>query len=101
MRADELELELKLLEDIEVRPFMAHEEVAIGALVEIELNGQNRNYFISPTAGGTMLNIDGEGILVISVFSPIGSEVLGLLVGDVFELETPKETRTYTIKGVK
>jgi transcription elongation GreA/GreB family factor len=101
VRADELELELKLLEDIEVRAFMPSDEIAIGALVEIELNKNNRKYFISPTAGGTMLNIDGEGILVISVFSPIGNAVLGLITGDSFELETPKETRIYTIKGVR
>jgi transcription elongation GreA/GreB family factor len=96
-RVEELKLEKQMLEEIEVRKFEADEDVAIGAVVKLEHNGKLRSYFISPTAGGTILDIDGP-ILVLSVFSPIGSEVLGLNVGDEFELETPKGNRLYFIK---
>ena len=43
---------------------------------------------------------DGESILVISVFSPIGAEVLQLKAGDEFELETKSDPREYLIKSV-
>ena len=99
-RLEELKLELKLLGEIHVRDFSSDDEVEIGAIVLIELNGQQRHYFISSTAGGTLLDIDGAAILVISVFSPIGSEVLGLKIGESFELETPKETRIYTVRKI-
>jgi len=100
VRVTELEQELQLLEEIKVREFKPDEEVAIGALVELDLNGFVKKYFISPTAGGTMVEADGESILVISVFSPIGAEVLQLKAGDDFELETKGDPREYKILSV-
>lgn len=100
VRVAELEIDLQMLEEIKPRAFKETEEVAIGALVELELNNQSRKYFISPTAGGTLVDIDGEAILVISVFSPIGSEALSLKVGEVFELETKTTPREYKIIGI-
>lgn len=99
-RVEELKLELQLLEEIPVRDFAADEEVSIGALVDIEFKGQTRKYFVAPTAGGTMLNISGTPILVISTFSPIGDAVFSTHVGDEFELETPSETRTYRVVSI-
>lgn len=96
-RVEELKLELQLLEEIPTRNFNIFEEVAIGALVDIEFKGQTRKYFVAPTAGGTMLNIDGTPVLVISTFSPIGDAVLGVKAGEEFELETPNETRIYKV----
>ncbi|PJB54641.1 MAG: hypothetical protein CO099_00390, partial [Bdellovibrio sp. CG_4_9_14_3_um_filter_39_7] len=43
----------------------------------------------------------GNSILVISVFSPIGQAVIGLNVGNEFEVETPQETRAYEIVAVQ
>lgn len=100
VRVSELEHDLEMLEEIKVREFSPDEEAAIGALVELELNGNSKKYFISPTAGGTMLQIDGEVILVISVFSPIGAEVLQLKAGDEFEIETKGDPREYLIKSL-
>jgi transcription elongation GreA/GreB family factor len=97
-RAEELKLELQMIEEMPVKDFSADEVVGLGALVEIEFKNVGRTYFICTTAGGTMLNINGLGILVISVFSPIGDAVLGLKVGDEFELETPQEVRVYKVK---
>lgn len=99
-RVEELKLELQLLEEIPVRDFFKNEEVSIGALVDIKFNSQVRKYFVAPTAGGTMINIDGVTILVISTFSPIGDAVFGTKVGEEFELETPQETRVYEVMGI-
>lgn len=99
-RLGELEQELQMLEEIKVREFDSNEEVAIGALVELELNGHKKKYFISPTAGGTMVEAAGESILVISVFSPIGAEVMQLKAGDEFELETKADPREYKVCSV-
>ncbi len=99
-RLEELKLKLKMLEDIELRSFKKNDEIAIGALVELEINQRTQKYFISPTAGGTLLNIDNQAVLVISVFSPIGDAILSLKNGDYFELETPKEIKNYSIRSV-
>lgn len=94
-RLTELEQELELLAEINIK--RQAKVVSIGSLVDIKLNGQTRKYFIAPTAGGTMLNIDGEVVLVISVFSPIGDAVLGLSGDDTFEIEIKGEMREYEV----
>ncbi len=99
-RIEELKLELQMLEEIPLKEFGQSDEIAIGALVEIEFKKQKRLYFISSTAGGSMVNIDGTVVLVISVFSPIGSETIGLKIGDRFEIETSQENREYLITGL-
>lgn len=100
VRINVLENDLLLLEEIKPRDFRPTEEVAIGALVELELNGNIKKYFISPTAGGTIIEADGEPILVISAFSPIGAEVISLKKGDDFELETKASPREYRVISI-
>ncbi|PIP88821.1 MAG: hypothetical protein COW01_09620 [Bdellovibrionales bacterium CG12_big_fil_rev_8_21_14_0_65_38_15] len=99
-RVEELKLELQMLEEIPIRDFSKGEEVGIGSLVDLTFKGQTRRYFIAPTAGGTMLNIDGTPILVISTFSPIGDAVFGTSLGEEFELETPQELRHYKVEAI-
>ncbi len=99
-RVEELKLELQMLEEIPIRDFSKGEEVGIGSLVDLTFKGQTRRYFIAPTAGGTMLNIDETPILVISTFSPIGDAVFGTTLGEEFELETPQELRLYKVESI-
>lgn len=100
-RITELEQELQLLEEIPTGKLKNNAEISIGALVDIELNSNTRTYFISPTAGGTLLDMNGTPVLVLSVFSPIGAEAIGLSVGDEFELELKGDTRVYTVKSIR
>jgi len=99
-RIDELKLELQLLEGISIKKHNPGDDIGIGDLAEIEFNSQTRHYYLSPTAGGTMLLIDETPILVISTFSPIGDELIGLKRGDEFEVETRGEVRAYKILNV-
>jgi transcription elongation GreA/GreB family factor len=98
-RVEEIKLDIQMLEEIEL-PEPPAASIQLGSLALIKCNGQERYYFISSTSGGSMLLIDGQPLLVISVFSPIGNEALGLSAGESFEVETPKETRTYQISKV-
>lgn len=99
-RLEELKLEKKLIEDIELQSFSSNDEIKIGALLEIEFNNTKKKYFLSSTAGGSMLKINEEVILVISVFSPIGAEVVGLKSKDEFEIDFKGEIRSYKIVSV-
>ncbi len=96
-RVDELKLELQLYEEIEVKEFLKTEQVAIGAIIELEYLKKSQKYYLSSTGGGHFIDTDLGSILVISVFSPIGCEVLGLKIGESFEVETPKITREYKV----
>ena len=96
-RVDELEMDVKMIEELCEESHKKKKTIGIGSLVDIEFNGQTRKYFIAPTAGGTMVNIDGEIALVISVFSPIGNGVLDLVEGDSFEVEMKGGNREYEV----
>jgi len=96
-RVEELKLDIQILESVDLGASARFHEVNIGALVELAHQGQNRFYFLIPTAGGTLLKIEDKAVLVVSVFSPIGDAVLGLKKGDEFEVQAPKELRTYQV----
>ena len=97
-RVDELGLELNLLDEIVLDHSV--DAVCVGSLVSMELNGLSRYYFISSTSGGSALSIEGTSILVISAFSPIGSEAIGLKASDSFEVEVAGGKREYKILGI-
>ena len=96
-RLEELKLEKQMIEELPTRNFSTDDQVGIGALVEVKLNNLIRKYFLATTAGGTMLNINGDPILVISVFSPIGDAMVDLRQGEEFELEVNGQKRDYKI----
>lgn len=96
-RVEELKLEIQILEEVDLGSSKKYGEICIGALVELSFNNVIKKYFLIPTAGGTVLEAEGEQVVVVSVFSPIGDAMLGLKAGDDFEVETPKFTRNYQI----
>ncbi len=98
-RVDELEIDVNMIKELS-EELPKGDKIALGSLVELKFNNQVRHYFITPTAGGTMLNLDGKPLLVISVFSPIGNEALGMEVGDFFEVETGDITREYEVISI-
>lgn len=97
MRVEDLKLEIQMLEEVDLKLSAKSEEVCIGSLVSLRHKDQDRSYFVIPTAGGTLLKVGDQAVLVVSVFSPLGDGVLGLKKGEEFEVETPKETRTYQV----
>lgn len=97
MRVEDLKLEIQMLEEVDLKLSAKSEEVCIGSLVNLRHKDQDRSYFVIPTSGGTLLKVEDKAVLVVSVFSPLGDAVLGLKKGEEFEVETPKETRTYQV----
>ena len=99
VRVDELENDIKLLDEIDLS--LPNDTVSVGSLVEIEHNNMTRTYFISSTSGGTMIKDGDKVILIISAFSPIGAEVIGLSAGDSFEVEIQGNLREYNLKSIE
>lgn len=97
VRVEELEQELKLLEEADIRDFHNEETIEIGSIVCLETNKKLMFYFLLATGGGQMINVDGNVLITTTVFSPLGQELIGMSVGDEFEVETPKENRVYKI----
>lgn len=96
-RVEELKLEIQILEEVDTKVSERSGEVSLGSLVELLYSGRRMLYFLIPTAGGTLLKVNDDAVVVVSVFSPIGDAMLGLKKGQTFEVETPKETRSYEI----
>jgi transcription elongation GreA/GreB family factor len=96
-RVEDLKLEIQMLEEVDLDLASKSPEVCIGSLVQLKYLEHEKNYFLIPTSGGTLLSVNNTPVLVVSVFSPLGSALLGLKVGEQFEVETPKENRNYQV----
>jgi transcription elongation GreA/GreB family factor len=97
-RVEQVKQDISLLESIDLR--LGNQSVSIGSLVELELNKKRQTYFISSVSGGSLLNIEGIPVLVVSVFSPIGEGCIDRIVGDEFEVEIKDQLRVYSIKKI-
>ncbi len=99
-RVDEIEQELNMLEEIDLKLADGLSEVITGSLVLLEHNGIEKHYFLSPTGGGKLLTIEGEPVLVISVFSPLGQELVGASVNDDVSIEVNENVKSYLVKKI-
>jgi transcription elongation GreA/GreB family factor len=81
-QAAELEAALQEFEKLNPRPFAPGEPIGLGALVEVELDGDKSLYFLGPRAGGTEVVQDHKEILVITPQSPLGEQLMGKKQGD-------------------
>ena len=64
------------------RDFAPGEPVNVGALVELEGEGECVFYFVGPSAGGTEVVHEGQEVLVITGQSPLGRQLIGRCEGE-------------------
>lgn len=100
-KASDLELDLQLLDKISLSELSEKDEIAMGALVELEHNGRRNFYFLGPISGGSILMIEGKSVLVISIFSPLGAQLIGNTVGEEVVVETPSGDKIYSVLSIK
>jgi transcription elongation GreA/GreB family factor len=81
-QAAEIEAAIAEFEKLPVKRFGVDEPIELGALVELENEGENLFYFIGPRAGGTEILHEKKEILVITPQSPLGEQLLGKKQGD-------------------
>lgn len=82
----ELEAAIAAFEALPARPFAPGEPIGLGALVELEQNGERTLYFIGPSAGGTEVKCGRREVLVITPQSPLGGQLQGRQQGDWLNL---------------
>jgi hypothetical protein len=62
----------------------------LGALIDVELEGERSFYFILPRAGGTEVEIEEDGrtvdVTAVTLDSPISSRLVGRIQGDIFSI---------------
>lgn len=87
-------------EKLEVRAFGPKDPIDVGAVVELECQGDRETYFLGPKAGGLELQHDGREILVITPQSPLGTQLVGKRQGETATLALPAARVNYRIVAV-
>lgn len=86
-QAAETQAAIAAFEKLDPRKFGAGEPIDVGAVVELEFDGEKTAYFIGPRAGGTEVLHEKQEILVITPQSPLGEQLLGRKQGEVLKLK--------------
>lgn len=99
-RAQEIKQVLEAYRRLALAHFAEESPIRLTALVTYEDEvGKQRRVFLGPGAGGLRLDFGAGEVMLITPDSPIGAQLIGRQVGDVFELAGPV-TREYEILDV-
>lgn len=76
---------LSLFLNFDPGPYEVGDEVGVGALVEVDQEGEICFYFLAPTAGGLMTSYLGCDVTVITPDSRLYQELVDKKMGDTLE----------------
>ncbi|MEO5668841.1 MAG: GreA/GreB family elongation factor [Bdellovibrionota bacterium] len=99
-RAQEIRKLLGICQTFKAKAFSSSDEIAIGAIVEIENETAKQLLFLVPFAGGRSVTVEGKKINIVSSASPLGDELIGRKQGDAFEVEMRGRQVDYEILSV-
>ncbi len=100
-QAAELEAAIAEFEKLSAKPFTNGDPINIGALISLEVGGEQIFYFLGPRAGGTEVVHDRKEILVITPQSPLGEQLMGRKQGDEPQLNLGGTKQTAKIMVVE
>lgn len=69
-------------ESLDLRDFKAGDPIGIGAVVDVEVNGDRLLYFVGPKRGGMEIKYQRKEITVITPQSPLGQNLVGRKKGE-------------------
>ena len=81
-QAGEMEDALASYKSMEPSAFGVHEPIGVGALVELDHDGQITCYFLGGKAGGIEVEHEGRQVFVITPQSPLARQLQGRKQGD-------------------
>lgn len=96
----ELEAAIAVFENMDGRKFAPAEPIGVGALVELEHDGDRFFYFIATRAGGMEIPHEKQEVLVITPQSPLGGQLLGKKQGDLASITPGGAPREYRVVKV-
>lgn len=98
-RVADLAHERGLLRTVEVRSFV-DVPIAVGALVRLEDEDDERVVFVVPAGGGRSVVLDGRSIQLVTPLAPLGEALMGCVVDDAFELTLRGQRRELSVVDV-
>jgi len=99
-QAADIEAAIAAFEKLDARPFKPGQGIDVGALVELDHEGERTFYFVGPCAGGTEVNHGEQEVLVITPQSPLGAQLQGKKEGDQLQLHLPGTSHKYRVMKV-
>lgn len=100
-RLSQLENLLTYFKNLEPKVFEPTTLASVGSLALLEHNKQKQWYFVSAKPGGTRCQVSHQTILVLSIHSPLGEELVGCKKGDSLQIEGPKGDMHYDVLEIK
>ena len=82
--------QIEELKALEVEDFTG-QEIDVGALVEVEMNGETDLYMLLHCGGGSEVTVDGRRITVITSESPLGEALMGNFEAGSFSIRLGME----------
>lgn len=84
--AGEIHASIEIYTTLPLPAFKESDVLAVGALVALEsAYGKRAWYFLGPRAGGIEVTLEGKTVLVLTLQSPLGRQLLGKRVGDTVQ----------------
>jgi hypothetical protein len=96
-RVVDLQLSLKQVSFMEVRPFGPEDAIGMSALVRVESELDSRWYLFAAAGGGHRLKQDAHSVDVVSPESPLGRSLAGKYRGEELSLRSGGQAREYVI----
>ena len=87
-RAQQIKQAIDAYRTLHMQTFNEDSEIRLSALVSLEDNeGQERQIFIGPAAGGLIFEHQGAKVMLITPDAPLGQELIGRQLDESFQLE--------------
>lgn len=100
MRVEDLAEQLQRLAVFELPRFGQDAPIAAGALIGVLVEDAPRILFLVAFGGGSVLQVEGQEVTVVTPSSPVGRALLGKQTGDSFELPSRGALREWVIEEV-
>lgn len=100
-RVEETEEAITRLRFLAPRDFGPDDAVDVGAIVDVEVDGERQRVFVVPVAGGTTIAFGGADVRLVTPASPVGAALLGKRAGEDFELRVQSKVREYEVVAVR
>ena len=84
-QVDDLAAAVRQFDVLTLPDFAPDDPIAMGALVEADLNGEPVALLLVPAAGGLILDVDGREITLLTPESALYQQLLGRRAGDYLE----------------
>ncbi|MFI5299000.1 MAG: GreA/GreB family elongation factor [Polyangiales bacterium] len=103
-RVRELERAIGVLSTMSMRAFDDTGEIALSAIVDVSIAGKTQTLFLVGDGGGrrarAKVGTRSIDVQLVTPGSPLGRALVGAVVGDELEIDTPQGKRTVEIVSV-